>query len=96
MTPPNDYRTLSQPELNAKFDQDGWAERLQNWTRVPSGDTAWTAQAKPFRREVLTKYKDDEGNTRVFLIDYTLHDGTQRRAVRMLRDDAGVQWDAIP
>jgi hypothetical protein len=27
------------------------------------------------------------------MIVYTLHDGTVMQAIRMLRDDDGVQWD---
>lgn len=80
--------------MNDKFDADGWGARLAGLTQVLAGDYTWAMGRNPPRvREVRKRYKDADGNTRLFIIDYTLDDGSTSRAVRMIRDDAGTQWD---
>ena len=94
--------TPAQAQLNEKFEQDGWSDRLQELVRVEvAPQTIWAtgrgpqtgAQGRRRIREQGTKFRDADGNTRVRIIDYTHDDGTSFRAVRMLRDDAGTQWD---
>jgi len=95
-TPPTGYQTLSRADLNDKFQVEGWAARFDAWIRVPAGDYTWAIGRQPPRvREVRNRYRDVDGNTRAFVIDYTNDDGTHVRAVRMLRDDDGVQWDVL-
>ena len=89
------YRT--QEALNQKFTDEGWDGRLQNWT-LTSDTREWdpshpTRRALRLVRETRCRYKDADGNTRVFIIDYRHVDDTQRRAVRMLREDDGSQYD---
>ena len=96
--PPNQYNyTLSQADLNQKYEREGWANQMQNWARVAAGDTSWATGARGQRiREVHSRYRDDDGNTMAYIIDYTHADGTTTKAVRMLRDDHGVQWGVAP
>jgi hypothetical protein len=85
---------MSQARLNEKHVQENWVDRLQTLRRVLCGDTTWAVGARGSRvREVRTRYKDADGNTRAFIIDYTHDDDSRVQAVRMLRDDDGTQWD---
>lgn len=87
----------TQAVLNEKFASEGWAERVQAWA-VKTSAKDWDP-SHPLRRasrvvhETRRKYVDQDGNTRAVLILYREIDGTERLAVRMLRDDDGAQFD---
>lgn len=94
---PNNKVYLTQQAMNDKFTNEGWDAMLQNW--AVSRETKEWDPNHPLRRalslvhETQFRYRDGDGNTRAFIIDYRQVDGTERRAVRMLRDDAGTQFD---
>lgn len=43
--------------------------------------------------ETRRRYKDADGNTRAVVFNYRNADDTQEQAVRMLRDDNGVEFN---
>lgn len=83
---------MTQDQLNVKFTDEGWGARLAAWTRVPLVERDYAHG--PRVRERGAKYRDQDGNTRAIIFDYTHDDGRTVRAVRMLRDDTGHAFNA--
>jgi hypothetical protein len=96
-TDPTHRLYLTQEAINQKFTDEDWEGRLQNWALV-TARREWDPE-HPLRRaqrrvsETRHRYKDGDGNTRAFIIVYRHVDGTEERAVRMLREDNATQYD---
>jgi hypothetical protein len=70
--------------LEQEFHENGWEERLSKCVAAPvDADFEFASNTRSYRRQSLVKHYED-GKLIAFTIDYTLHDDTQIRQLKML------------
>jgi hypothetical protein len=93
-TDPVNILEYTQDDLNNKFAQDGWGNRLQNWA-LDAKTQQWPQPTGTTVEIVHETYRDGDGNIRVARYFIRSDDGEEMK-VRELRDDNNVQHICIP
>jgi len=88
--PPKKNVTISKHEMDSKFHDGGWEQRLKTVPpnrRKTIEEEQWLPSPE---RQVLRKrgikYDDEDGNLLAIVFTYDLADGTQRVSVRALSE----------